>query len=439
MLAPSRCHGEKDNVVFDLAQPHNVLQSNKVRYEIFDLHRSNGTQVPVTHAEQLLQLIYGIIDANSEEMQQCQDSVGDYAMQKYTAALKTPEFAHISPELAGEFIEFYEKFENSYDACDTWFDASCAGLTKYWKCDGDQLLSWPHLGYRTVFDLLAGRKVTKESVSVDDESTLPIDRCIRFGKEVQQIVWSGSAGVPVRVDCTDGSSFEADHVICTVSLGVLKENVLERSATAAPFFQPALPPAKLRAIDGLTLGTVDKMFVHFEHAFWPADWTGFSLLWRPEDKMKLSAEDNWLTAVSGMYRVDHQPNVLCGWIAGELARHMERLSDAEVLAGLSRLCHQFLSGSGMVVSEPDALQRSQWYSNPHFRGSYTFRSMRAAELRTDPAALALPVYRVAGSAGRVPVLQFAGEATHDHYYSTVHGAVETGWREAKRLIDLYAV
>ena len=32
------------------------------------------------------------------------------------------------------------------------------------------------------------------------------------------------------------------------------------------------------------------------------------------------------------------------------------------------------------------------------------------------------------------VLCFAGEATNTHYYSTVHGAVESGWREAERLI-----
>lgn len=37
-----------------------------------------------------------------------------------------------------------------------------------------------------------------------------------------------------------------------------------------------------------------------------------------------------------------------------------------------------------------------------------------------------------------PVLLFAGEATHDHYYSTVHGAIETGWREAHRIASFYS-
>lgn len=37
-----------------------------------------------------------------------------------------------------------------------------------------------------------------------------------------------------------------------------------------------------------------------------------------------------------------------------------------------------------------------------------------------------------------PVIQFAGEATNTHYHSTVHGAVESGWREAQRIIDFYS-
>lgn len=29
-----------------------------------------------------------------------------------------------------------------------------------------------------------------------------------------------------------------------------------------------------------------------------------------------------------------------------------------------------------------------------------------------------------------PVIQFAGEATHEDQFSTVHGAIGSGWREA---------
>lgn len=35
------------------------------------------------------------------------------------------------------------------------------------------------------------------------------------------------------------------------------------------------------------------------------------------------------------------------------------------------------------------------------------------------------------------MLCFCGEATHQHYYSTVHGAWETGRREARRLLEYW--
>lgn len=31
------------------------------------------------------------------------------------------------------------------------------------------------------------------------------------------------------------------------------------------------------------------------------------------------------------------------------------------------------------------------------------------------------------------ILLFAGQATSQNHHSTVHGAIETGWREAQRL------
>ena len=37
-----------------------------------------------------------------------------------------------------------------------------------------------------------------------------------------------------------------------------------------------------------------------------------------------------------------------------------------------------------------------------------------------------------------PTLCFAGEATHPSFYSSSHGALLSGEREAKRLIDFYS-
>lgn len=75
--------------------------------------------------------------------------------------------------------------------------------------------------------------------------------------------------------------------------------------------------------------------------------------------------------------------------------------------------------------------RTQWYSNRHFRGTYSFRGSNATLLGVSPLDLQLPMENALGTT----VVQFAGEATNFNHYSTVHGAIETGWREAQRIID----
>lgn len=417
----TRCHGEKDNVVFQMARSHDLLQSNTLRYDDFAMYRSDGSVVPDQSAADLMQLAIGILESDDDEFHRHGGSLGDFFVSRYTAAVQESKF---DATLADQFLDFFHKYENSYEASDSWFDASAIGYTQYWDCAGDLLLNWRDRGYQMVFDLLMNR------VPGATKPSIPVEERIRFGQQVCRIEWATVDNQSAAtVECSDGTRWTADHVICTVSLGVLKER------TPLGLFVPPLPASKLAAIDALTLGTVDKIYLHFAEPFWPADWKGFSLLWTKADRELLRPEDAWMESVFGMYRVDFQPNILCGWISGPNARHMETLSEEQVYVGVVRLLHQFLDRS-MRVQEPLEIKRSQWFSDPHFRGSYTFRTVRADELHTDPAALAAPLLR-RGSG--VPVLQFAGEATHDHYFSTVHGAIETGWREARRLIDFYSV
>lgn len=75
--------------------------------------------------------------------------------------------------------------------------------------------------------------------------------------------------------------------------------------------------------------------------------------------------------------------------------------------------------------------RFKWHSNPHFRGTYSFRSMETEAANTSAADLARPLVTEDGK----PVVLFAGEATHSNFYSTVHGALESGHREAERIIE----
>lgn len=255
---------------------------------------------------------------------------------------------------------------------------------------------------------------------------IDVESKIFLNKEVCNFEWSSPIN-HIVVKCADGSSYDCEHVICTTSLGVLKENY-------ETMFTPQLPALKVNAIKGLSIGVVDKIYLEFAQPFWGCEWAGFSLLWTNKDSAEIRGTPNaWLEDIFGFYKVDHQPNILCGWIGGAAAREMEKLDDEAVMKGCLYLLEKFL-GNLMPWTKPVNMKRSSWFSNKHFRGSYSFRSLTTDMLKTSANDLAHPLYDVLGK----PTLMFAGEATSEHYYSTVHGALEAGWREAQRLIDFYA-
>lgn len=78
----------------------------------------------------------------------------DFVLNRYYAALKTPEYNDIDDELATQFFDLFHKKENSIEASDSWYETSCQNFPEYWYCEGDQLLNWKDRGYCTVFELL---------------------------------------------------------------------------------------------------------------------------------------------------------------------------------------------------------------------------------------------------------------------------------------------
>lgn len=129
-----------------------------------------------------------------------------------------------------------------------------------------------------------------------------------------------------------------------------------------------------------------------------------------------------------------EANILClistGWVTGPSARYMETLTEEQVKIDTMKLLRHFL-GARYTIPDPVRVVRSSWGTNEHFKGSYSCRSLTTEQMNTGARDLAAPVENSRGE----PVLLFAGEATHTSFYSTVHGAVETGWREADRILN----
>lgn len=416
-LGAQWCHGERDNVVYELVRDLELLSPITDRCDDYKCVRSNKEVVPDSVTQRLQSIAYNLIPDRQAGLKKFKGSLGSYLTEMYWRELQETA-PDIDKTVAHEFFENFKWYECTEKGSDHLFDVSGKSHLDYWFCEGEQLINWQHNGFGSVLRVLMNAKK-------DDPNDLGLlNKRIKYNAYVENIEWkTRHSGVHLRL--RSGELIEADHVICTVSLGVLKAN-------HEKMFTPTLPFAKSLAIEALDIGTIDKFFLEFEQPFKPLDWPAFCLLWRAEELSELRKSDYyWLESVFGFFRVASQPQLLLGWVIGPDARHMETLPEAEVLTALQWLFKKFLT---FEVPTPKRFLRTRWYSNPNFRGSYSFHTLRADEARIGFADLAAPL--VDEKNGK-PLLQFAGEATHPHFYSTVNGAVESGWREAQRLIAHY--
>lgn len=236
---------------------------------------------------------------------------------------------------------------------------------------------------------------------------------------------------PVVVECEDCEVIPADHVIVTVSLGVLK-----RQYTS--FFRPGLPTEKVAAIHRLGIGTTDKIFLEFEEPFWGPECNSLQFVWEDEaESCTLTyPPELWYRKICGfdvLYPPERYGHVLSGWICGEEALVMERCDDEAVAEICTEMLRQFTGNPN--IPKPRRILRSAWGSNPYFRGSYSYTQVGSSGADVEKLAKPLP-YTESSKTAPMQVL-FSGEATHRKYYSTTHGALLSGQREAARLIEMY--
>ncbi|XP_053664032.1 spermine oxidase-like [Anopheles marshallii] len=421
-------HGKENNFIYDMASQYGLIEIEQHKEN--DLYyKSNGEPVPKEASDLVIDTLYTLLeDVNS--LQTFSGSLGAYYDKVFYDAVRAEKFVGIDQHTCYQLYQFFIKYHNTYNATDTLHEVSGAGLLEFEDNQDEFLINWKNRGFHTLLDLLM-RKLPEQN-----GAPIMVEEYTKFNHVVKSIQWNArSRSRPenpdhrVSVTCTNGATFRANHLILTVSLGVLQD-------MHTLWFDPPLPDPKRNAIEGLYIGTIDKMFLEFEEPFWPQDssWHGFGLLWEANDLEQLRLDDRqWLESVCAFFVPDRTERLLVAWIYGQDARVMEALPEPAVIDGLMYLLRKFLPHFS-VPNTPRWFSRSRWYSNPHFRGSYSSRSMKSDAMRATAAKLAEPLL---DAWDHVPTVQFAGEASHPQFYSTVQGAVASGWREADRLIDLY--
>ncbi|CAF1159169.1 unnamed protein product [Didymodactylos carnosus] len=225
-------------------------------------------------------------------------------------------------------------------------------------------------------------------------------------------------GVEVSVENVDDSktfvkeTYEGDAVLVTVPLGVLKENVIE--------FEPMLPEWKQSAIDRLGFGNLNKVVLCFEKVFWDPTHTLF-------------AHVEASTSCRGelfLFWCFVKPPVLIALIAGEAANVVECATD-DIIIGRTLVVLRNIFGTASVPTPKETIV-TRWKSDPFARGSYSYVAVGASG--DDYDILGRPVIRENET---IPRLYFGGEHTNRNYPATVHGALLSGLREARRIADTF--
>ena len=217
--------------------------------------------------------------------------------------------------------------------------------------------------------------------------------------------------------CEDGEVIEAEKIIVTVPLGVLKNSAIQ--------FTPPLPTSKQGAIDRLGFGLLNKIILVYDKPFWDVSKDMIGLL-RDTDPPNSTSQDDFARGRGQFYlfwncvKTSGLP-VLIALMAGDSAHQAERTSNEHLIkevTGQLRNIH-----GRTAVPEPSEYIITRWGKDRFARGSYSYVSTEAQP--EDYDAMAAPLGN----------LFFAGEATCGTHPATVHGAYISGLRAASEVID----
>jgi monoamine oxidase len=201
----------------------------------------------------------------------------------------------------------------------------------------------------------------------------------------------------VRIETSLGT-LEANKVIVTVPTNLLADESIR--------FHPPLP-AKVDAARGLPLGLADKVTLSLADA----------------ETMPVEGNLRGATMRTGMGTYHIRPfgqPCIEGFFGGRFAQSLEDAGDGALAAAAIDEIVSFLGNDFRRRLKP--LAESRWAHDPFARGSYSHALPGHAG---DRAVLAAPVD------GR---LFFAGEATSPEFFTTAHGARDSGERAAEEVL-----
>ncbi|MEM9277967.1 MAG: NAD(P)/FAD-dependent oxidoreductase [Pseudomonadota bacterium] len=230
--------------------------------------------------------------------------------------------------------------------------------------------------------------------------SLHADVPVKLNCPVSKIDYSGN---DVQAVTPDGT-VKADYLVVTVSTGVLSAETI--------MFNPVLPDQKRTAIGQLPNGLLNKIGIEFD-PHWKEVHEGYMADYHSDGNA-------FCTLLFGFFNT----NLAVGFVAGSFADLLEQEGEGAAqsfcLEGLRELFGNDVTKHVIRTTE------TAWRNNPATIGSYSYASPGCADARS---VLAEPVD---------DRLFFAGEATMQDAFATVHGAYLSGKNVAREIIERHS-
>lgn len=411
--------GETNNLVHTICKQLNCIDAQDAKEDLYVLQ--NGYHLDRQLIEQIWEIREEILEDAREKSKTLTSSSNisllDHIKENYKQRLTNDIIK--DEAIRDALIPWLIKLEEVDIGCQTLSDVSLTQCDSSEQLDKSSLWKLTH-GFRTFIDYLC--------------SFIPKYK-IRFNTEVTkvQFVHNKHLLIVQISNLLDGtvSNITCSHIIWTTSLGYLKENFWKIFAS-----EPNLIHQKQNPIKNLGFGTVNKIVLIYDEpvSFWPDNVADL----HPLRSKKLSTdllkdeEIRFLTknhvdpdkarfVLDGILCISPSKSMrfLIVWVVGEAALVAENFN--EFILGY--LCHnvflcQYLTGA-LHSQKPSRTIMSYWNKNRFERGSYSYLSLCAS---LDDRDRLLQPY----APDEIPRVVFAGEATHRHHYSSVHGAFESG-------------
>ncbi|KZL86707.1 flavin containing amine oxidoreductase [Colletotrichum incanum] len=242
----------------------------------------------------------------------------------------------------------------------------------------------------------------------------PLD--VRPKSAVKKIKYETQENARASIHCEDGTIVDADYVVSTIPLGVLKQGNVE--------FDPPLPEWKTDVITRIGYGVLNKLVLVYDQPFWDMERHIFGVLRDAPNRHSLNQSDYKSSRgrLFQWFNVTQTTGLPClvALMAGDAGFDTEHNSNDNLIAEATEVLRSVF---GPAVPYPVESVVTRWASDKFARGSY---SSAGPDMQPDDYdAMSRPIGN----------LFFAGEHTIGTHPATVHGAYLSGLRAASEVVD----